>query len=345
MSLGLWKAARRRLRIGDAIDRPDRIETAPASLSRDGEGSASAGPEIQWYPGYASDDLRLFDDFTVEGQTAEPGFIRDFLGVRTRVGSMWTGVQHLSGQVLGIPVPADHHAEAVEWIGLLKSVASAGDRYVAMELGAGWGLWLVAGAAAARRRGIADIRLLAVEGDPDHFTFLEQHFRDNGLVPEQHRLYRAAVGPAAGRARWPKVGDPREDWGSRPLLPATNGEGGVQKDHLGRTFEAFIDVEFLPFGKLLRQEELWDLVHIDVQGTEVELCRSALDLLAARVRRLVIGTHSRKIDGELIELLHGEGWLLEHEKPTRMILLPPPTPLIGMTIVDGTQVWRNATLG
>jgi hypothetical protein len=38
----------------------------------------------------------------------------------------------------GPPIPQDFHAEGAEWIGLLKTVITATDRYVAIEWGAGW---------------------------------------------------------------------------------------------------------------------------------------------------------------------------------------------------------------
>ena len=33
-----------------------------------------------------------------------------------------------------------------------------------------------------------------------------------------------------------------------------------------------LDVEVVSFGRLLGLQPLWDLVHIDIQGTEAELC-------------------------------------------------------------------------
>jgi hypothetical protein len=85
------------------------------------------------------------------------------------------------------------------------------------------------------------------------------------------------------------------------------------------------------------------LIHIDVQGTEAELCGAAIEELSARARYLVIGTHSRKLDGELIEIFHAAGWMLENEKPA-ILRYATSVPIEHMTIVDGTQVWRNPRL-
>ena len=92
---------------------------------------------------------------------------------------------------------------------------------------------------------------------------------------------------------------------------------------------------------LLATQPVWDLVHIDVQGSEVEICRAGLAGLQERVRWLVIGTHSRVIEGALIALLRDAGWVLENEKPCRFTFSPTALDLVAMTTLDGTQVWRN----
>jgi hypothetical protein len=153
---------------------------------------------LQFFPGYSDTDTTIFSEFVNPNARPEPGFIVDFLGSRLRTTSLWKEARGLDGQMLGLPVPADFHAEAIEWIGLLKAVRSAASQYVAMELGAGFGLWTIAGAFAAKLRGIKDIRLCAVEGDSGHFRFLRQHFIDNGFDPDQHALFEAAVGTKAG---------------------------------------------------------------------------------------------------------------------------------------------------
>jgi hypothetical protein len=80
--------------------------------------------------------LALFDQFSVS-RSPRPGFFTDFLGGRTRISSLYDAVGALDGHG-GPPIPQDFHAEAAEWIGLLKTVITATDRYVAMEWGAGW---------------------------------------------------------------------------------------------------------------------------------------------------------------------------------------------------------------
>ncbi len=319
----------------------DRIEARLKSL---GESSASpqekttASPQ-QIYSGYTNGDLSVFEPYAQIAPVSNPGFITDFLGVRTRSGFV-RGAEGLDGGVTGIPVPDDGwHAEAIEWIGLLKSVRGAAGSYSAMELGAGWGPWVVAGAVAARHRGMRDINLCAVEADPGHFRFMLEHFRDNGLDPSAHDLIQAAVGAEAGLARWPAVEDPAADWGSRPVIDLA-----AASDHLGRRFEKWMEVKIVAFGDLLRRRAVWDLVHIDIQGGEVDICRAVGAALDERVRWLVIGTHDARLHGELMELLFQRGWTLENEKPPRFTWRDGAPSLISMGTADGAQVWRNPRL-
>jgi FkbM family methyltransferase len=290
---------------------------------------------LQLFPGYTEADATIFAQFVNSRAKPEPGFLVDFLGSRIRATSVWKEARTLDGQLLGIPLPADFHAEAVEWIGLLKAVRSATDQYVAMELGAGFGPWIIAGALAAKQRGIENIRLYAVEGDPQHFQFLRQHFLDNGFEPGEHTLLQAAVGVNRGTAEWPIVEDSSasESWGCRPL------QTGV--DYMGRRFQKTTHVNTIPMRDLVMREPYWDLIHIDVQGGEVEICRSCIDELNSRVRSIIAATHSRKLDGDFLELMCRAGWFLEHEKPSKFAFVPNPTTLEAMTRLDGTQVWRN----
>jgi FkbM family methyltransferase len=290
----------------------------------------------QFYPGYSEADLTLFGEFAQVAPHPEPGFVTDFLGTKIRASSLWKEARKLDGQICGVPVPGDFHAEAIEWIGVLKAACSARGQYVAMELGAGFGTWSVAGGLAARHQGITDIRLVAVEADPNHCANMRLHFGDNEFDPGRHRLFEAAVGVTAGQARWPVMSSSTEEWGLRPMQDNV--------DYTGRVFRATRLVNVTPIGSLLALEPRWDLVHFDVQGSEFDLCRACIDDLNTRVHWIIVGTHSRKIEGDLLALMFKSGWLLEHEKPSKFIFRTDAPTLEAMTTLDGTQVWRNPRL-
>jgi hypothetical protein len=108
--------------------------------------------------------------------------------------------QYLS-RTLFVP---DHVSEILERVRRVETAVSdapkptAQERFVAMELDVGWGPWLVRwrrGRTFTWDRGCS----LGVEADPGIVDLMVQHFKDNGLDPEQHRLLRR---------RWRRMQDP-----------------------------------------------------------------------------------------------------------------------------------------
>lgn len=297
-----------------------------------------------WFPGYSREDLELLDEFRKPDVKMLAGFIIDFVGGRTRTDLLWNEVRNRDGTVMGLPIPADLF-ETIEWIGLLKSVKQARaeqrQEFAAMELGAGWGPWLVNAANAARRTGIVRFHFCGVEADPGRLKLMEQHFRDNALDPAEHDLILGAVGVTPGTARWPIITDPQNAGGARPV------RDGVASDEEYMLLEGrpTREVEIIALAELLRRRTRWDLVHIDIQGWEFEICEAFSKELTERVAWMVIGTHSRKIEGDLLQLLHQHGWICENEKPSRFVFDQSRKNLAMMTIVDGAQVWHNPALG
>ncbi|HET6573489.1 MAG TPA: hypothetical protein VFG68_07800, partial [Fimbriiglobus sp.] len=134
-----------------------------------GAAPAASGP-------VAVTDTAAVDVFEPYPGPGAAGFLTDFLGVRTRV-TYVRGLEALDGAVEARPGsgPVCFH-DPVEWNGVLRSVLEATGRIVAVELGAGWGPWLVVAAVAAARCGIRDVRLVGVEGSAAHCGFMRQHF-------------------------------------------------------------------------------------------------------------------------------------------------------------------------
>jgi Domain of unknown function (DUF4214) len=305
---------------------------------------AGCAADLRVYSGFKSTDLAVLDAFDLANPAPTAGFVTDFIGSRSRIASLWDGVQHLDGLVLPKPIPSDYYAETVEWLGVLKSVMAARDRFAGMELGAGMAPWLVVSATAARLRGISDIRLTGVEADPGRFQLMVQHLRDNGIDPDQQTLIEAAVGVAGGVAKWPRILSPRNNAGARPVRQEGATGKELNQDDLGYMVGVpgrLVDVNVVSFESLLHGQPFWDLVHIDVQGGEYDLCRACLAKLSERVRYIVVGTHSRKLDGDLLDVMWRGGWILEHEKPTRFQFNTEVSSLERMGTHDGTQVWRN----
>ena len=294
--------------------------------------------DYRLFSGYRLSDLTIFEEFRPKDIAATPGFVTDYIGSKTRMSILWDGVAALDGHLCGIPNPVDYFAHATEWLGTLKAVRSAGRSFSAMELGAGVGPWISAAGVAAHHRGIQDIFLLGVEADEARFADMRTNLADNGLTAT---LLQAAVGVSDGLARWPRLKDPRNDAGGRPLRVDGAKINDEDLKYRGDREEESVEIKVVSFGSLLERRKLWDLIHIDVQGTEDELCAAFSRQLTERVRWMVIGTHSRKLDGDVMNLLFRAGWHLEHEVPSRIIYRDGASSLIACTTHDGTQVWRN----
>ena len=83
-----------------------------------------------------------------------------------------------------------------------------------------------------------------------------------------------------------------------------------------------------------------DLLHLDIQGGEADFIAGCLSVMNSKVGYLVVGTHSRQIEGHIVTTLLDAGWTLEIERPA-IITLSGDAPQV---TVDGVQGWRNPRL-
>ncbi|MFT8245297.1 FkbM family methyltransferase [Roseomonas sp. BN140053] len=259
----------------------------------------------------------------------EPGFFRDFLGVRTRCNYLPPSFHSFAGLVQGAdgaPMPL-HGRE--EWGAMFRSLFEARGRLTVVELGAGWGPWLVWGAKAAERLGITEVHLAGVEGAASHYEFLRTHFRDNGLDPERYSLIHGIVGSEDGTAHFPRLHDPSSEWGAEARFDAgdATAPSGAEVD----------EVRSISLQTLLQPLPVVDILHCDIQGAESFVLPAAMNTLRARVRRIVIGTHGRAIEAGLLDLFAAAGWKLEAEQPCVLAQHGATLSLVD----DGVQVWRN----
>lgn len=280
-----------------------------------------------------SEMRRLKAEFAVNLPKSCDGFFVDFLGVRTRCNYLPVSYAEFSGaveQADGVNAVPLH--EAAEIVALLTSVKEATQVLTILELGAGWGPWLVAGAVAARQRCL-EARLIGVEGDKAHISFMRTHMEDNGLDPDDHRLIWAVVGAEDGTAHFPILPDPSADWGAKADFLG-------DRDRLSARASSYVEVQSISIRSLVKELDKVDIAHCDIQGAEADALENSIDAVNKRIRRLVIGTHGRSIEERLITLLSKHSWILEYEKActfqqtdTQMVLLN-----------DGVQVWRNVAI-
>lgn len=261
------------------------------------------------------------------------GFVTDFLGCRTRVAFVKSAAP-LDGKVEGYPLPANFHATSCEWAASLRAAVDAAPRgrLVVVEVGAGWGPWLVACHAAGKQLGIGTFELTGLEGSAAHCEFMRQHFLDNGIDPTRHRLIHGVAAARDGEAEFPEIADPGAEYGASVAAPNPLRYDAPSK--------SVANIRAYSLATLCEPYSVVDLLHIDVQGVEYDLIASSLGVLGAKVRRLVIGTHGRDIEHQLLADLSASGWMLEADEACRF-------QQVGKAVVlgiDGCQAWRNPAL-
>jgi FkbM family methyltransferase len=203
-----------------------------------------------------------------------------------------------------------------------------------IELGCGWGCWMVNTGVAAKRRKLR-IRLIGVEGDPGHIRFAEEALTTNGISPVSYTLMHGVAGAAAGVALFPRQDEAGEHWGLEPKFNLT-AEERVKALATGR----YQELRVIALDDIIGNERRIGLLHMDIQGGEADLVRDCIETLNSKVAYMVIGTHSREIEGQLMRLLLNAGWKLEIERPCIFSV----TATGPVTTVDGVQAWRNPRL-
>jgi FkbM family methyltransferase len=306
-------------------------------------------------------DEKLIRSFARHEGAGAPGFVTNFLGAKTRL-AYFAGIDHLSGVVEDYPCPNNFHATALEWAGVLRAVVEAEHgKFTAVELGAGWGPWLVSAALAARQKGIAQVRLLGVEGSVKHAEFMHEHFRDNGVDPGQHNLLHGVVGTYDGVAHFPVIPDSAANWGAgatyrtrlsvapqpqrgwarrwgRPVMRLLRGmKARMLRRPRAADSAGTEKVPCFSLPTLLESYDRVDVIHIDIQGAEYDVVAGARRVLLAKAKRLVIGTHGRLIEERLMDELASQGWRLESEEACYFGQAEDHMYLWG----DGCQIWRN----
>lgn len=259
-------------------------------LARNSPSAVSANDPDRHHP--------IFETFDMVASETTGLHVYDFVGGATRVAynRNWAAFATPANRTARpkLPPKNEHY---LDWIAVLTAAAKARGVFRMAEFGAGWAPWLVRGALAARQRpGVASCELLAVEADPTHYSWVLEHFEDNGLDPARHHLLHGAVADRAGMLRFPVVSEPNANYGAS-LADA---------EEVTET----IDVQSYTVAELLeRFSGPLDFLHVDIQGAEYDALPPAITLLTRSVRAIMIGTHDDDgMHDDLAALFRENGW-------------------------------------
>ncbi len=263
-----------------------------------------------------------------------PGYYTNFLGVRIDPKFFPSVLDGHGGKIEAIPIPANWHADIAEWGAALRAVDLARGSFTVAELGCGWGCWMNNTGVAARRAGL-DVHLIGVEGDEGHAAFAREACAANGFAPDQVTIHRGIAAAQGGFALFPRQEQSGVSWGLEPIFAAT------EEQRRSATQSGLYDeLEMIPLDAVIGAHARLDLLHVDIQGGEADLIAGSLPVLRERVAYLVIGTHSRPIEGRIMDTLLTAGWQIEMERPAIFSVVQGRPQIT----VDGVQGWRNPHL-
>lgn len=263
-----------------------------------------------------------------------PDHLTNFMGVKVRPEVLPSYLEQHRGKVEGIPLPANWHADISEWGFALRAVDMARETFTIVELGCGWGCWMNNTGVAARRIGLV-VDLIGIEGDDGHLEFARRALADNGFSLQDYTLHRGIAAATGGTALFPRQDQPGEGWGSEPVF------GASEEQHAKAVKAGSHDVlSMITLSDVAGDCKRVDLLHIDIQGGEGDFVDGCLPVMNDKVARVLIGTHSRELEGRLIDSLAKADWMLEIERPA-IVTVGGHRPTV---TVDGVQGWRNPRL-
>jgi FkbM family methyltransferase len=208
------------------------------------------------------------------------------------------------------PLLSTPEEDLFEWIDVVESVKNAKNKFVMFELGAGYGRWCVNALHALNFYNNINYEFIAVEAEPTHFAFLKEYFSAYGINETCSYLINSALSSTEGFAFF-NVGDPNGWYGQ--FLDSTK----VNVFH--RILDKFIlhknpvakrkkVVNTISLNSILCKYSLIDLIDMDIQSSELEVCMNSISQIEKTTKRLHIATHSIHIHNKLVDLLSDRSW-------------------------------------
>lgn len=299
--------------------------------------------ELQTYRGYDLKDVDILKDFFTQEPSWNGSQYVDIFGRKTSQDVIPSVIKLDKLFALNrlLPIPDDGHAaEAMEYLALADAVSnSKKESFSFIELGAGWGPWTSLAYHMCQKKNISFVNLVAVEATPGKISKLKKHMIDNNLFEGNNIGYDlkiiSGVVSAKGGCKTFFPSDP-ENMGAGMII---DGKSLDPNNLSGK----LVEVDVIALEDIL-DGRVFDFLHIDIQGHEFDLLRDALEIFKRQTRAFFIGTHTRLIEGEIIELLYKNNFKLQWEKPCRMKLNEDSNSIIGRTTHDGGQYWINNNL-
>jgi len=276
---------------------------------------------------FRSKHHRIFQHFRCWEGIVQPGYQADFVGTITRASFYKGSSCYKEPTYISTDYP-EFNEEHFPWIDVLESIITAKEKFVMMELGAGYGKWLARAAKAFQQISKLPYLLIGVEAEPEHYQWMKIHFLDNGIDLEKHILIEAAVSDQDGHVIF-EIGRADEHYGQQIITDVTSPSFSVK------------EVPAVSLNSLLDPLDKVDLIDLDVQGAELRILRAAAEELNRKVKRIHIGTHHPVIEVGLRSFFYNMGWQCLNDYSYQQEC---STPYGIIKFDDGVQTWINLDL-
>jgi len=140
----------------------------------------------------------VFDGIEPYAGTPPPGFYADWLGAMTDARfRVYLGMrpEDMGGNEVQTRLPRIEDGEGwFESVNQVEAAREARGRFVMVTLGACYGAQAVGSYLALKKLNPMPYKLVAVEPEPVNLSWVERHFRDNGIDPDEQWLIGSAIG-------------------------------------------------------------------------------------------------------------------------------------------------------
>ena len=292
----------------------------------DSDGSVT---ETKQSPGLIAAHHPIFERFKPFSGVCPAGFTVDAAGVLVdhKMLDPSSSLGFLEDTTVTTGPPSFGGEGYFDLIGIACAVDAATDRFVMIELGAGYGYWISQGAKLALSRGL-DVQIVGVEAEPQHYAMMRRHL-DYNEISHLAKTIEAAVAPQDGHVFF-EIGDSNAWWG-QAIRDDMQEEQQIDEGRRTKRTPA------VSLSTLLSDFTRVDALHMDIQGAELTVLASAWDQVCRKCFVVVIGTHSKEIEIGLRELFQGWRNIYDFE-----LSKTHNTEFGTIELGDGIQVWMNS---
>ena len=262
-------------------------------------------------------DHPIFHHFERFHDEVDGIFHYDYLGVRTDP-KFWrnTNVTPRGRHLRDYPMVGEQY---FEWVFVAETAWECRHRnsFTMIELGAGYGTWLLRAHHSFRQLSDRPVYLIGVEGDVHHYQWMREHFLNNRIDPDQHHLINACVSDSEGMMAFMDSDNPDAEYGLKGLREDDQHKF-LEDEKPGHTFvddsgQRYRTIRAITLNRLLEDLDRVDLIHMDIEGYEFRVVSQSIKALNEKAARLLIGTHSPAIESALTQILKTEGWTLLYD--------------------------------